>query len=228
MPRSPQDDGAPLEGDSWTDLDDMRKTAAIPSREEHRRLKAQLHQQLIASMDLAVLGRISREELRTEVRRMAEELCQRSSSLLNRAERERLVNEVLDETFGLGPLEPLMADPTITDILINGHNVVYVERNGRLEQRRRRLHRRPPPAAHHPAHRRPGRPARGRDQPDGRWPAARRQPHQRHHPAAGPGRRAGVDPPLRRPAASDRRPGEQGSDHRRRWSRSCRRACRPG
>src|ERR671921_696030 len=66
--------------------------------------------------------------------RVADELCQRGSSLLNRAERERLVNEVLDETFGLGPLEPLMKDPTITDILINGPKVAYVERKGRLER----------------------------------------------------------------------------------------------
>jgi pilus assembly protein CpaF len=102
--------------------------------EDRRRLKQQLHQQLIAGMDLAVLGSIPREELRAEVRRVAEELCQRSSNLLNRAERERLVSEVLDETFGLGPLEALMADPTISDILINGHRVVYVERNGRLEK----------------------------------------------------------------------------------------------
>ncbi len=85
-------------------------------------------------MDLSVLSTIGREELRAEVRRMAEELSLRSSNLLNRGERERLVTEVLDETFGLGPLEPLMADPTISDILINGHNTVYVERNGRLER----------------------------------------------------------------------------------------------
>jgi len=114
-------------------LEDVRR-GPPQSRDDQRRLKAQLHQQLIANMDLTVLGTIGREELRAEVRRMAEELSQRSSNLLNRVERERLVTEVLDETFGLGPLEPLMADPTISDILINGHNVVYVERNGRLER----------------------------------------------------------------------------------------------
>ena len=102
--------------------------------EELARLKAQLHRQLIAGMDLAALATLNREQLRQEVRRVADELCQRSSSLLNRPERERVVNEVLDETFGLGPLEPLMSDPTITDILINGHDTVYVERNGQLER----------------------------------------------------------------------------------------------
>ena len=196
--------------DSWTDVEEVRQAA------EHRRLKTQLHQQLIANMNLAAINTVDPETLRTEVRRVAEELCQRSSNLLNRAERERLVTEVLDETFGLGPLEPLMADPTITDILINGHNTVYVERNGRLERADVAFTDERAPAAHHPAHRRPDRPARRRNQPDGGRPPARRQPHQRHHPAAGPGRRAGVDPPLRRAADPGRRPGAPRSHDRRR------------
>ncbi|HTU90513.1 MAG TPA: ATPase, T2SS/T4P/T4SS family, partial [Gemmataceae bacterium] len=136
MPHTPPDDITELEGDSWTDVETIRRPSASSGQgaQDRRRLKAQLHQQLIANMDVSMLGTISRDDLRVEVRRMAEELCQRSSNLLNRAERERLISEVLDETFGLGPLEPLMADPTISDILINGHNVVYVERNGRLER----------------------------------------------------------------------------------------------
>jgi pilus assembly protein CpaF len=116
-----------------TDMVDLSQNGSRNS-DDHRRLKAQLHHQLVANMDLSVLGTMEKEQLRIEVRRVADELCQRSSSLLNRTERERLVNEVLDETFGLGPLEPLMNDPTITDILINGHNTVYVERHGLLEQ----------------------------------------------------------------------------------------------
>jgi pilus assembly protein CpaF len=96
--------------------------------------KRQLHQQLITSMDLSVIGTMQEEELRLEVRRMAEELCRTSSDLLNLAERERLVNEVLDETFGLGPIESLMHDPLVTDILINGPKTIYVERRGRLER----------------------------------------------------------------------------------------------
>jgi pilus assembly protein CpaF len=106
----------------------------VRTPDDHRRLKAQLHHQLIAGMDLSVVGTMTKEQLQLEVRRMADDLSQRSSMLLNRSERERLVAEVLDETFGLGPLEPLMSDPTITDILINGHNTVYIERNGILER----------------------------------------------------------------------------------------------
>jgi pilus assembly protein CpaF len=102
--------------------------------DELRRLKAQLHHQLVIGMDLSALSAMSRAELRQEVRRVADDLCQRSANLLSRHERERLINEVLDETFGLGPLESLMKDPTITDILINGPGTVYVERDGRLER----------------------------------------------------------------------------------------------
>src|SRR5579859_4828773 len=76
--------------------------------DELRRLKAQLHHQLVAGMDLSILATLNKEQLRLEVRRVADDLCQRSSNLLSRPERERLVNEVLDETFGLGPLEPLV------------------------------------------------------------------------------------------------------------------------
>jgi len=95
-------------------------------------LKRELHQQVIASMNIASIGTMSEEDLRLEVRRQAEVLCRRRADLLSLAERERLVNEVLDETFGLGPLEPLMRDMEISDILINGPKTVYIERRGRL------------------------------------------------------------------------------------------------
>jgi pilus assembly protein CpaF len=102
------------------------------AEERFLRYKRELHQQLIAGMDLSAIGVMDEAELRLEVRRAAEELCRKSSDLLNLSERERLVSEVLDETFGLGPLEPLIQDPTITDILINGPKTIYVERQGRL------------------------------------------------------------------------------------------------
>ena len=96
--------------------------------------KQELHKQLIASMDLSAIGTMNEEELRAEVRRGAEKLCRHNSDLLSLSERERLVNEVLDETFGLGPLEPLMRDTSISDILINGPKTIFIERAGRLEQ----------------------------------------------------------------------------------------------
>jgi pilus assembly protein CpaF len=103
-------------------------------------LKRELHQQVISSMEPASLGRMSHDQLRQAVRRQAEELCQRRSDLLSLSERERLVGEVLDETFGLGPLESLMRDPTVSDILINGPKTVYIERHGRLERTSIRFH----------------------------------------------------------------------------------------
>jgi pilus assembly protein CpaF len=112
------------------------KLANGPSAKDEKflRFKRDLHQQLIQSMDLSAIATMNEEDLRAEVRRAAEELCRLSSDLLSLSDRERLVNEVMDETFGLGPLEPLMRDPGITDILINGPKTVYVERNGRLER----------------------------------------------------------------------------------------------
>ena len=105
-----------------------------PTGERMLRQKQDLHQQLIANMDLSAIAKMTQEDLRVEVRRAAEELCRLSSDLLSLNEREQLVTEVMDETFGLGPLEPLLKDPTISDILVNGPKTVYVERAGRLER----------------------------------------------------------------------------------------------
>jgi pilus assembly protein CpaF len=120
-------------GMSLAEINVQGQQQSVPS-EEFQRIKAQLHHQLVTGMDLSILGQLNREQLRHEVRRVADLLCARGSSLLNRQERERLVGEVLDETFGLGPLEPLLKDPAITDILINGPKTVYVERGGQLER----------------------------------------------------------------------------------------------
>ena len=92
-----------------------------------------LHARLIAGLDLSRIGSMSEDEIRLEIREAAADLCNRSSSLLTASDRERLVQEVMDEAFGLGPLEPLLHDPTISDILVNGPKTVYVERRGRLE-----------------------------------------------------------------------------------------------
>jgi len=109
-------------------------SAPLAAEDQFLRYKKELHHQLIKGMDLEAIGSLNDEELRREVRRAAEELSRQGTDLLNLKERERLVNEVLDETFGLGPLEPLMRDPNITDILINGPKIAFVERKGRLER----------------------------------------------------------------------------------------------
>lgn len=96
-------------------------------------LKLQLHEQLIGGMDFSVMRTVDPNVLRAELRRGADQLCRMHADLLTQVERERLIEELVDETLGLGPLEPLMHDPTVSDILINGPGQVYVERRGRLE-----------------------------------------------------------------------------------------------
>lgn len=100
--------------------------------EQFNALKMRLHRKLIDQLDLArMVG--DDDTLRAQVKEMVGRLADQENTLLNYNEKQRLVNEVLDETFGLGPLEVLLSDPTISDILVNGPKQVYVERHGRLE-----------------------------------------------------------------------------------------------
>ncbi|HEX8202282.1 MAG TPA: CpaF family protein [Isosphaeraceae bacterium] len=110
------------------------QNGTMTAEERSIRQKRELHERLISAMDLQSIATMDEMELRKEVRRAAEELSSQGPDLLNLREREQLVNEVLDETFGLGPLEVLMRDPTVSDILVNGPKCVYVERAGRLHR----------------------------------------------------------------------------------------------
>jgi pilus assembly protein CpaF len=97
-------------------------------------LKRQIHAKLVDKLDLSRVSDLEGETLRREIRLVVERLCDTENPLLNRMERERLIDEVLDETFGFGPLEVLLKDPTISDILINGPHKIYVERRGKMEK----------------------------------------------------------------------------------------------
>ncbi len=97
-------------------------------------LKQRIHTKLVDKLDLSKVGDLEGDVLRREIRLVVEHLCDTEDTLLNRQERERLIDEVLDETFGLGPLEVLLKDPTISDILINGPKNIYVERRGKMEK----------------------------------------------------------------------------------------------
>jgi pilus assembly protein CpaF len=103
------------------------------TRTDFGAVKATIHRKLIQKLNLDRLTEIRREDVRREVGMILEALVVGESTPMNLQERERLVQEVLDEVFGLGPLEPLLADPTISDILVNTHRRVYVERKGLLE-----------------------------------------------------------------------------------------------
>jgi pilus assembly protein CpaF len=96
-------------------------------------MKARLHRTLINRMDLTKLQSLTSEQVHAEVSRLAESVLAQEAMPLSVSERERLVSDVQHELFGLGPLEPLLADPTISDILVNKHDKIYIERRGRIE-----------------------------------------------------------------------------------------------
>ncbi len=97
-------------------------------------LKLKIHRLLIEQLDLSKISTIPLSTVQMQIRQITENLLAAEGTPLNRQERERIVIEVEHETFGLGPIEPLMRDPTISDILVNGAREVYIERRGKLER----------------------------------------------------------------------------------------------
>lgn len=110
----------------------MLPTTAV-ARTDFGGVKAAIHRKLIQKLNLDRLNEVNREDVRREVGQILEALVVGESTPMNLQERERLAQEVLDEVFGLGPLEPLLADPTVSDILVNTYKHVYIERKGMLE-----------------------------------------------------------------------------------------------
>ncbi|RST32061.1 CpaF family protein [Sphingomonas ginkgonis] len=106
---------------------------AFAKRDVNTELKVELHQRLLDLINLSALDNMSREQIESEVGDILNEEIDKQRHALNAAERRQLVDDVLDELLGLGPLEPLLKDATITDILVNGHDHVFVERYGSLE-----------------------------------------------------------------------------------------------
>src|SRR5687768_2739374 len=100
---------------------------AFNKRDERTELKVELHQRLLELINLSALDNMSREQIESETGAIIHEELAKQNHALNQSERKQLVGDVLDELLGLGPLEPLLKDPTITDILVNGHNKVFVE-----------------------------------------------------------------------------------------------------
>jgi len=102
-------------------------------RTEYQQVKADLHRKILDRLDLEKLGRTANDAAREEVLVLIRNTVNSEAVPLSFAERERLAREILDEIFGLGPLEPLLKDPSISDILVNRFDRVYVERAGKLE-----------------------------------------------------------------------------------------------
>ncbi|HEY7493321.1 MAG TPA: CpaF family protein [Candidatus Tectomicrobia bacterium] len=101
---------------------------------EYQNLKSRIHDKLLDSIDLSLLESLEQHVLWQEISKMTEEVLKNESIALNLREKERLVREVPDEVLGLGPLEAFLHDPTISDILVNTHNQIYIERFGKLER----------------------------------------------------------------------------------------------
>jgi len=101
---------------------------------EYQRLKTSIHEEIVETLDLSMAGQIPQEELEAEVVDLANEIIARRRLSLSDAQLEQLLEELHHEVFGLGPIEPLMRDPVVSDILVNGPHEVYVERHGMLER----------------------------------------------------------------------------------------------
>ena len=112
------------------------KAAGLQINQEYNELKTKVHDRLIDILDLSVLDSLDRDLLKREIRRAIESIMATDSFTipLNSQEKEQFLLEIEDEVLGLGPIEPFMRDPTVTDILVNTHKQIYVERFGKLCQ----------------------------------------------------------------------------------------------
>lgn len=118
------------QGASWTE----RLATRRPQSTEYQDLKFTLHRKLLERLNLEMLSSLAPERVRAEVRVAVAKLLEEEKAPLSLREKERIIEEVLNEVFGLGPLEPLLQDPTVSDILVTTPKLVYVERNGKLEK----------------------------------------------------------------------------------------------
>lgn len=108
--------------------------AAIRSTDRYFELKSEIHKKLIGVLDLDRVSSIPQERVRTEIGRVVERLLDDERVPMTTAEQNKIVEEVLDEVLGLGPLEPLLKEPSISDILVNSYDKVFIERQGRLQR----------------------------------------------------------------------------------------------
>ena len=111
----------------------MKQVNGAEVASHYQELKDRLHQRVIEMLDLNALNTMSQEVVTGHLTKLIEQLLQQESVPLNQRERSQITQDILHEVLGLGPLEPLLADHTVNDILVNGHKQVFVERYGRLE-----------------------------------------------------------------------------------------------
>lgn len=123
----------PLEPVTSDQLASESTPAPPPALESYLRLKSKLHMQILEKVDLTSLESMSESQLRQEISTLVETMLSENPAQINDVERKTLVRDIQNEMLGLGPLELLMADPSVSDILVNSYNQIYVERRGKLE-----------------------------------------------------------------------------------------------
>jgi pilus assembly protein CpaF len=139
--RSPNGAGQAVASESgWEQRLLRNPSRKIDLRPEYQELKFTLHRKLLDQINLDALAGIENDRIRAEVKQAALTIVEQEPTLLTASEKEQISEEVLHEVFGLGPLEPLLQDPTISDILVNGYQQVYVERAGVLHSTNVRFH----------------------------------------------------------------------------------------
>ena len=111
----------------------MKRTNESEMGSQYQDLKERLHQHVIELLDLNAVSTMSQDAVELQLTKLVEQLLQQESAPLNQRERVQITQDVIHEVLGLGPLEPLLADATVNDILVNGHKQVFVERSGKLE-----------------------------------------------------------------------------------------------
>jgi len=112
----------------------IQRLERAPLSPQEEEFKKEIHQELLEVVDLALINTLSEVDAREQLRQISQQLIDASTLPINRVIRNRIVKQIEDEVMGLGPLEPLLADADVADILVNGHKAIYVERKGKLEK----------------------------------------------------------------------------------------------
>ena len=115
-----------------TAVDEADRTRPMTAQETE--WKQRIYEHLLTVLDLSLIDTVETDKARKEIREIVERLLVEASAPLSRKQRQLIVERIEDEVMGLGPLEPLLADHTISDILVNGYETIYIERNGKLER----------------------------------------------------------------------------------------------
>ena len=175
-------------------------------QDPYAELKTRVHHACIAQLGPELFATESPQDLEERVMRTVMEQLALDRTPLTREERRQIVADIADDILGYGPLEPFLRDDTVTEIMVNGPEKVYVERTGKIERDGRDIRRRRARAAHHRQDRLADRPSRRRVVADGRRPPPGREPCERDHPAARPPRADAHDPEVLARPVHDGRP----------------------